>query len=64
MPDSDRLHEVIDRTPSTRLRVGDTAADFQARLLDETIGYAHYSERPDDRPDIMEVVNAVVRQDR
>jgi hypothetical protein len=29
-----------------------------------TISYAHYSERPDDRPDIMEIVNAVVKQDR
>ncbi len=29
-----------------------------------TISYAHYSERPDDRPDIMEIVNAVVEQDR
>ena len=28
------MHEVIDRTPSIRLRPGDTAPDFQARLLD------------------------------
>ena len=34
MPDSDRLHEVIDKTPSIRLRPGDTAPDFQAQLLD------------------------------
>ncbi len=31
---------------------------------DPTIIYAHYSERPSDRPDIAEVVDAVVIQDR
>ena len=29
-----------------------------------TISYAHYSVRPDDRPDIAEVVNAIAIQDR
>ncbi len=29
-----------------------------------TISYAHYSVRPDDRPDIAEVVNAIVIEDR
>jgi len=38
-------------------------ADFVVDA-DGTISYAHYSERPDDRPDIMEIVNVVVRQYR
>ena len=38
-------------------------ADF-VMDADGTISYAHYSERPDDRPDIAEVVTAVVIQDR
>ncbi len=38
-------------------------ADFVVDA-DGIIQYAHYSERPDDRPDIMEIVNAVVKQDR
>ena len=31
---------------------------------DGTLSYAPYSERPDDRPDIADVFNAVVIQDR
>ena len=38
-------------------------ADFVVER-DGKIGYAHYSERPDDRPDIMEIVDAIVEQDR
>ncbi len=38
-------------------------ADFVVDA-DGTIIYSHYSERPDDRPKIVEVVNAVVGQNR
>ncbi len=38
-------------------------ADFVVGV-DGTISYAHYSERPDDRPHITEIINAVVNQDR
>ena len=38
-------------------------ADFVVDA-DGTISYAHYSERPDDRPDIADVVNAVGIQDK
>jgi len=38
-------------------------ADFVVDT-DGIIVYAHYSERPDDRPDVTEIVHAVVTQNR
>ncbi len=50
-----------------RPKKGDDLSQLGADFIVDangTISYAHYSVRPDDRPNIAEVVNAITIQDR